>query len=97
VPAQLRGRPFTVVEARSLGVSRTMLEGARFRTLFRGVHVCTDVALSLPLWLQAASLLLPPDATVVSLTGLHVRGVLVGAPWPLRFATLIVEYDGRPR
>jgi hypothetical protein len=97
VPAELRGRPFTVAEANSLGVSRTMLEGVRFRTLLRGVHICADVALSLPVWLEAAFLLLPDDATVVSVTGLHARGVNVGQPWPLRLATTADRRARHPR
>jgi len=87
VPEVLRGRPFMVAEARERGVTTAMLEGARFRQLLRGVHVESDVSLSLPLWLQAALLVLPADATVTCLTGLHAHEVNVGAAWPLRLAT----------
>lgn len=87
VPAALRGRPFTAAQALELGVTAKMLEGARFRQLLAGVHVCAGSPLSLLVWLRAASLVLPEDATVTHLTALHVRRVFVGPAWPLRFVS----------
>ena len=85
--------PSTCVPARSLqrpragGLSPTTLEGKRFRSLLHGVYMLADQPLTLPIWVDAARLVLPDDAIVHHLTGLHARGVWVGAPWPLRFAS----------
>lgn len=92
-----RDEPFTVAQARSRGISRTMLEGKRYRRLLVGVHIRSDVPLSLWVWLQAAFLVLPADATVTHVTGLHVRGVHVGPPWPLRFVSTHRRQVRRPR
>jgi hypothetical protein len=43
--------------------------------------------LSCAIWVRAARLVLPGDATLTSLSGLHLRGVEIGPAWPLRFVT----------
>nr|CAA9353378.1 MAG: hypothetical protein AVDCRST_MAG46-2747 [uncultured Nocardioidaceae bacterium] len=83
----LSDRPFTLAEARRLGLSGAILRGRRYRRLFTTVYVTTDTAMSLPRWLDAALMVLPSDAVITSLTALRVRGVEVGPRWPLRFVT----------
>lgn len=87
VPLLLDGRPFTLAEARGLGVSEAVLRGRRYRRLFAGVYVTADTAMSLHRWLGAALMVVPPDAVVTSLTALRVRGVEVGPRRPLRLVT----------
>lgn len=87
VPPLLQGRPFTLREARSVGLSEAVLRGRRYRRLFASVYVTTHTAMSLHRWVDAALLVVPPDAVITSLTALRLRGVEVGPRWPLRFAT----------
>jgi hypothetical protein len=62
IPPQLLRRPFTVAEARRLGVSADVLRGRRFRAPFRGVRVPADLPDDLTTLCRAASLILPDDA-----------------------------------
>ena len=62
LPPALRGRPFTVAEARALGVPQHVLDGARFRRPHRGVRVPVALPPSLQLRCAAAALVLPPGA-----------------------------------
>jgi hypothetical protein len=87
VPESLRQRPFTLTEALAAGLTPKMLRGSRFRRLFAGVYVCADVAMDLAAWVFAARLVMPVDATLTHLSGLHARGAHVGPAWPLRFVT----------
>ena len=64
-----------------------MLAGRRFQRRRTGVYACAELELDLTTWLQAAFLVLPADAVVTGLTGLHARDVLVGPPWPLQLVT----------
>jgi len=64
VPAELKDRPFTVAEARSVGVTPRQLEHARFRRLFRGVYIGADREIAFGDWLRAALLTGPSDAIV---------------------------------
>ena len=68
LPQSLRGRPFTVAEARALGVPAHVLDGARFRRPHRGVRVPADLPPSLPLSCAAAALVLPPGAAFTGWT-----------------------------
>lgn len=87
VPMELRSRPFTTPEARAAGLSSTVLKGKRFRRLFRGVWVCSDVLVTLQVRLQAARLILPADAVVSHTTALALLGVESGPTEPLHFST----------
>ena len=62
LPQALRGRPFTVAEARALGVPAHVLDGARFRRPHRGVRVPARLPPTLQLRCAAAALVLPPGA-----------------------------------
>jgi hypothetical protein len=75
IPAELRSRPFTTAEARARGLPDKTLAGRRFRRLFRGVWICADLDLTLGLRIQAARLVLPPDAVVSHTTALALLGV----------------------
>lgn len=87
LPLDLRTGPFAAATAHARGLSPTTLEGKRFWSLLHGAYMLADQPLPLPIWVDAARLVLPDDAIVHHLTGLHARGVWVGAPWPLRFAS----------
>ena len=87
IPHALLGRPFTVAEARSHGVSERMLSGARFERVFRGVYRTRESTPDLPFLLTAAFLLLPADAVVSHLTCLRVMGFTTGSLLPLHFST----------
>jgi very-short-patch-repair endonuclease len=76
LPADVpRDQPFTVAQARAVGLTRTQLEGASYRQLLHSVYVCADVPDSELLRAQAASLVLPDDAVV----GLASAAWLLGA------------------
>ena len=87
VPVAIAPVPFTRSQARACGVSPDMLRGKRFRTLFRGVHICASVDVTLDVWLHAALLVLPADAAVSHVTALWLHGVEIRKPWPLHFST----------
>jgi very-short-patch-repair endonuclease len=72
VPETLRKRPFTRGDAVAVGVSPHLLRGSRFRRLFRGVYVCTDVADTPLLRLDGALLVLPPKAAASHLSAAAV-------------------------
>lgn len=87
VPEELRDGPFTNATARSLGFSAQDLTGARFRRLFRGVHVAADLPVSFALLVRAALLVLPDDALASHLTALRLWGLGVRSVLPLHFST----------
>ena len=73
LPSSLASRPFTVKEARALGVSPDVLRGGAVRTPFRGVRVPADLPDTLALRCLAASLLLPGDAAFDGATAAALR------------------------
>lgn len=80
IPLELRSGPFTLARAAELGVSRRMLDGARFRTPFPGVRVLAGAPDTLPERCRAAALVLPPQAAFS-----HDTAVWLGGwPRPLR-------------
>jgi hypothetical protein len=62
LPDLLRGRPFTVRQARHVGVTRRQLAGARFRRIAQGLYVEAALRDSVPLRCDAARLVLPDHA-----------------------------------
>lgn len=64
-----------------------MLVGNRFRRLFRGVWICSDVELTLEVSIRAALLLLPPDVVVSHTTALRLLRVDSAPLGPLHFST----------
>jgi hypothetical protein len=49
------------------------------------VYVLADRELDLLMWLRAALLVLPADATVSHVTAMHLYGLDLGRPWPSTF------------
>ncbi|MET1132755.1 MAG: hypothetical protein ABWX60_04970 [Aeromicrobium sp.] len=74
IPATLRGRPFTAAQARAAGVTHRMLEGQRFRRLFRGVFVAASETVTSRTWLAAAVLAGPADAVISHRTAQQLYG-----------------------
>lgn len=87
VPDALRGRAFTIAEAVDHGLTRRALDGRRFVRIHRGVYRVADTAATLPVLLDAARLVLPPDAAISHLTALRVLGLEIGPMLPLHFST----------
>lgn len=88
IPPQLANRPFTTAEGHRHGISRAVLSSSsRFRSLFRGVWVCADVETTPLMLLEAARLVLPPDAVVSHLSALQLLGIDGLALLPLHFST----------
>ncbi|MBA3797820.1 MAG: hypothetical protein H0X18_01680 [Geodermatophilaceae bacterium] len=52
IPPELRTGPFTLERARSLGLTRDMLRGKRFRRILKGVYILTEIPHS-EVWLLA--------------------------------------------
>ena len=87
LPRPLQQRPFTIAQAAELGVGRGRLHGPACQAVHRGVFASADLPLTLALRVDAALLVLPPDAIVTGVTGLHLWGVTVGNSNPLTFAS----------
>ncbi|WP_370619025.1 DUF559 domain-containing protein [Mumia qirimensis] len=87
IPVVLREGPFTTATARAVGFRPQDLQGKRFRQLFRGVYVVTDLPMTFELLLRAALLLLPDDTIASHLTALRLWGLDVRRPLPLHFST----------
>jgi Protein of unknown function (DUF559) len=87
IPSELRARPFHRDEALRLGLTRTVLEGRRFRRLHRLVYVCADVALTIRVRVLAALLVLPAGTAATGVTALRVYGLDVGRDRRLHFTT----------
>ncbi|WP_020574000.1 hypothetical protein [Actinopolymorpha alba] len=62
LPPELLARPFTLSQARSLGVARKVLRGQRFRRPFGGVYLSACVPETIEVRADAARLLLPAGA-----------------------------------
>lgn len=93
VPPQLLTRPFTVTEARHLGVTPDVLRGRRFRAPFRGVRVPADLPDDLPTRCRAALLVLPADARFCAATAAALHELPL--PRPLGSAPLSVATSTR--
>lgn len=87
VPDRLRGRAFTRRQAHEAGVSDDQLRGRRFVRLSPGVYRTSDTPDTLGLRIDAARLVLPRDAALSHVSNLQWRGLDVGPPAPLHFAT----------
>lgn len=87
LPSQIAGRPFTLAQARAYGLGRGALNGPRFRRLFRGVYISTDVALTFRLSVEGALLLLPDDAVASHGTAMQLRGLAPRTLGALEFST----------
>ncbi len=87
LPPPLRGRPFTVAEGRSAGLSESRLRERDLRAPFSGVRVPAALPDDLPHLCRAAALVLPPGSafsgpTALALLGLPTPWLRRGVPAP---------------
>ncbi|NYI70275.1 hypothetical protein GGQ54_000835 [Naumannella cuiyingiana] len=79
-------RPFTVAEAAAHGVSRTMLDSARYAGVLPGVHVAVGTTVEATGLAAAIRGLLRSPVLFDGLTALQLRGLDLGRPLPVRLA-----------
>jgi hypothetical protein len=79
--------PFRLDQAPARGLTRDMLRTARYRRLGHGIYTETDRPVELGDQVAAARLVLPADAVVTGVTALHLQGVTLGDPLPVRAST----------
>lgn len=75
LPVQLRHRPFTVAEARTLGVSDKRLRSSDLRAPYRGVRVSTGLGWTLLVRAQCALLTAPAGSMVVGADAVEILGL----------------------
>lgn len=85
IPDSLRCRPFTVAEARALGVSHKRLLGKSFRRLYPRVWVRAAHQMSPADYIEAARLSMPDDARLTGITRIQALGLGFGPAKPYRF------------
>jgi len=88
--------PFTVGDARDVGITPGLLRGPRYRQVLRGVHVRADVADCVQVRARAALLVHPPSAYASHETAAELLGVPV-PPSSLTHVTVSARADRRPR
>ncbi len=79
--------PFRLGAARRAGLTPNQLRGPGFRRLGQGLYAPAATQLSLAHLAAAALLTSPADAVITGVTALHLRGVEVGDPLPVRAVT----------
>jgi hypothetical protein len=77
---------FTVAEAAEHGLSRRVLQGKRFTTVFPGVFRYVDTPLTFELGVAAAVRHLTPGFAFSHLTNLRLRGLAMRDEWPIAAA-----------
>lgn len=87
IPAALVGTVFTSAQAAEQGVTASMLRGAHFVTVHRGVWRLRSTDLTPDLLVLAARLVLPSDTPVSHVTALQLHGSTVGRPVPVHLST----------
>lgn len=85
VPQELLGGPFTRAEAIKLGVTSRMLQGERFVRLFPRVWRHVDHEMTEADHIRAASLALPPGASITGISRIRQLGLAYGSVLPLHF------------
>jgi hypothetical protein len=85
VPDDLRGRPFSRVEALASGLPRGVLAGPQFHRVHHGVYRHRDHDLTFDDRVAAARLALPPGAVTTGVTRLQQLGIDRGPHEPLHF------------
>ncbi len=97
IPDELANRPFTMAQARAAGLGRGVLGGPRFCKMFRGVYLRADVEPTFRTWIDAARLVLPPDAVISHSSAMCIRGLRPQQPARLEFSTnsdLVTDHAG---
>ena len=79
--------PFRADRARAAGITRNVLSGPRFQRIGHGLYLPATGDPSLASRAAAALMVLPRDAVLTGLTALHLHGVGVGEPLPIRAVT----------
>jgi hypothetical protein len=87
IPPSLTDRPVTIAMAEALGLTRAVLEGPRFRRIFRGVYLANDADLTPHRHLAAALLVLPMDTVVSHSSAMQLYGIAPSRPAPLELST----------
>jgi very-short-patch-repair endonuclease len=75
VPEQLRLAPFSTAQAAACGITRTALQGAHWRHVFRDVWMHVDVPDTREMRLDAVRLVLGSDAFLCGLTPAWIYGI----------------------
>lgn len=87
IPDEIRRRPFTIIEARSLGISSKALRGVRFQHLFPCVYACRELELDPVILTRAGLLCIGDQAAASHESGLAVWGVDVGTRGSVHLST----------
>lgn len=85
IPDQLRRGPFTRAEARALGLTPRMLNGASFHRLFPCVWVLSDHLMTDLDWIAAAAMAMPERAQMSHITRIQALGLDFGIKKPFHF------------
>src|SRR6266849_325997 len=75
IPDELRTRPFTLAEARAVGLTRDELRGKSWRRLARGLYCWHGLKLDPWPYLCGWQRLLPPNAVFASATAAWLHGI----------------------
>jgi len=75
VPETLKASPFTLAQAREIGLSPRTLHGRCYRRLCQGIYLPADVDLCPSVWLAAATLRMPVGSAVSGLWAAREWGV----------------------
>lgn len=87
LPDGLRGKAFTREIGRRHGLTEKMLRGRRFVRMFDGVYRYAHTPVTYELTIEAARLVLPPDAALSHVSSLRLRGLAMRPEMPLHFST----------
>ena len=90
IPEALLHGPFSRADAVAAGVTKKMLEGRRFRAVYRGVWCHRDHLMTKDDWVTAARLALPAHAHLTGISRIQQLGLDFGPKLPVRF---VVEGD----
>ncbi|WP_152361413.1 hypothetical protein [Microlunatus speluncae] len=86
----------TLRSAARLSLTDDQLLGPRFRRLHRGVYAPADRDLTLTERAAGTLLIMPRDGVITGVTALHLHGVEIGVPEPIRVATATAGQSRRP-
>ncbi len=87
--------PFRLDAGRRAGLTPGKLRGSSFQRLSHGVYAAADAEPNLLQRVGAALLIMPRDAIVTGVTALHLHGVEVGDPLPIRAVTATGSHSKR--
>lgn len=85
IPDALLHGPFSRAEAFVAGITKKMLEGDRFRPVYRGVWRHRDHEMTDADWIRAARLAMPARAKLTGISRIQELGLDFGPRLPVRF------------